>query len=97
MSVSEKEVQKIAHLSKLNLEGDELQKLTGDFNQILEFVAQVDEVDTSGVKPMAHVLDHANVRREDIAAESLAIDDIRKMAPKFEAGYFVVPKVIDAE
>jgi aspartyl-tRNA(Asn)/glutamyl-tRNA(Gln) amidotransferase subunit C len=97
MAISTDEVKKIAALSKLRLEGSELEKMAHDFNGILDFVAQIKEADTSG----AHVLDHplgvTNAWRDDTSEQSIDQDAIRAFAPKFEAGFFVVPRVIETE
>ncbi|MES0489047.1 MAG: Asp-tRNA(Asn)/Glu-tRNA(Gln) amidotransferase subunit GatC [Leptospirales bacterium] len=96
-TVTPEEVKKIAALSRLNLEGKELENLTEDFNQILEFVAQIDEVNTDNVKPLNHVLDLENVTRKDEPVASFNREDVESIAPEFNAGYFVVPQIIDAE
>lgn len=96
-SVTAEEVQKIAHLSKLNLEGGELENLTRDFNQILDFVAQIEEVDVQDASAFDHVLGHENVRRPDKPEPSLPVEEVKNIAPDYEAGYIVVPRVIDAE
>jgi len=95
-NVTPDEVARIAHLSKLNLEGGELEKLTEDFNQILGYVQQISEVNTENIQPMSHVLELKNVTRKDIPGNSLGIEDVKNLAPEFNAGYFVVPRVIDA-
>ncbi|MDH5716096.1 MAG: Asp-tRNA(Asn)/Glu-tRNA(Gln) amidotransferase subunit GatC [Spirochaetia bacterium] len=95
--VSLNEVQKIAKLSKLRLEGQELENMAKDFNQIIQFIKQIETVDTSNVKPMEHVLEHTNVRRDDIAQQSLPPETVKNMAPSYEAGFFIVPKVIETE
>jgi len=95
--VTPEEVKKIASLSRLNLEGEELEHLTKDFNQILEFVAQINEVNTDSVEPLNHVLNLENVTRKDEPAASFNREDVESIAPDFNAGYFVVPQVIDAE
>lgn len=97
MAISTAEVQKIAHLSKLNLEGSELEKLAHDFNGILDFVAQIKAADTNNAPAIDHPLGHTNAQREDIPQPSIAQDDIRAFAPKFEAGFFVVPRVIETD
>ncbi|MDH5721625.1 MAG: Asp-tRNA(Asn)/Glu-tRNA(Gln) amidotransferase subunit GatC [Spirochaetia bacterium] len=94
--VSIDEMRKIAKLSRIKLEGEKLELMVKDFNQILEFVRQIENVDTENIKPMEHVLDHKNVRREDKEKESFHHDVIKNMAPSYEAGFFIVPKVIDA-
>ncbi|MCB1146213.1 MAG: Asp-tRNA(Asn)/Glu-tRNA(Gln) amidotransferase subunit GatC [Leptospiraceae bacterium] len=93
--VNKDEVKKIAGLARLRLEGDELEKLTKDFNGILDFVAQINEVDTSQARPFDHVLDSVNIFREDKPHSVITEEDIRKIAPKTEAGYIVVPRVIE--
>ena len=96
-NVSTAEVQKIAHLSKLHFEEKELENLTHDFNQILHFVDQINEVNTDNVKPLYHVLELTNVRREDTIdnTRNMQMNEIKKIAPKFEAGFIVVPRVLD--
>ena len=94
-NVTPNEVARIAHLSKLNLEGGELEKLTADFNQILGYVQQISEVNTDNVSPINHVLDLQNVMRKDTPHDSLSTEDVKNLAPEFNAGYFVVPRVID--
>ena len=95
-NVTTDEVARIAHLSKLDLEGSELQKLTEDFNQILGYVQQISEVNTDNVDTMSHVIGLKNVMRSDSPRDSLNIEDVKNLAPEFNAGYFVVPRVIDA-
>lgn len=97
MSISTDEVKKIASLSKLRLEGGELEKLANDFNGILNFVAQIKEADTSGAHILDHPLGHTNAWREDKSEPSIDQNAIRAFAPKFEAGFFVVPRVIETE
>jgi aspartyl-tRNA(Asn)/glutamyl-tRNA(Gln) amidotransferase subunit C len=97
MAISIEEVKKIASLSKLRLEGSELEKMAHDFNSILDFVAQIKEADTSGAHALDHPLGLTNSWREDISEPSIDQDAIRAFAPKFEAGFFVVPRVIETE
>ena len=92
--VTPDEVKKIAVLSKIDLEGDELAELTHDFNQILSFVQTISEVDTSKVKPVDPA-GAPDTPREGGQAH-LSIQSTREMAPHFEAGYFVVPRVIES-
>lgn len=94
--VNEQEIAKIAHLSKLSLQGDELKNLTNDFNQILEFVGQIEQADIQEDITFDHPLDVKNVRRPDIPHKSVSIEDVRNLTPNFEAGFFVVPKVIES-
>jgi len=95
--VNEKEVQKIAHLSKIKLEGEELHTLTEDFNQILQFVNQIEKVNTEGIKPLLHVLNLENRVRADEPGQSLSNNEVKTIAPEFNAGFIVVPKVIETD
>jgi aspartyl-tRNA(Asn)/glutamyl-tRNA(Gln) amidotransferase subunit C len=97
MAISVAEVQKIASLSKLRLEGPELEKMATDFNGILDFVAQIKAADVAGAPALDHPLGHVNADRDDKPTASIDQDAIRKFAPKFEAGFFVVPRVIETE
>ncbi|MCS6972701.1 MAG: Asp-tRNA(Asn)/Glu-tRNA(Gln) amidotransferase subunit GatC [Turneriella sp.] len=97
MAVSTEEVRRIAALAKLCPEGAELEKLAHDFNGILEFVSQIKEVNTEGIQPLDHPLGHQAFWRDDATEPSIAQDDIRAFAPRFEAGFFVVPRVIETE
>lgn len=95
MSISAAEVQKIAGLSKLRLEGDELERMARDFNGILGFVAQINAAKTDHAPAIDHPLGHINADRADKCEPSINQDAIRAFAPKFEAGFFVVPRVIE--
>jgi len=66
-----------------------------EMSQILDYVEKLDELDTSGVPPMSHVLDVTNVYREDEVEERIDQEQALEPAPEGERGYFVVPKVVD--
>jgi len=97
MAVSVAEVKKIAGLARLNPEGAELEKLAHDFNGILDFVAQINEVDAGSAQKMDHPLGVINADRKDIPEASIDLAAIKKFAPKFESGFFVVPRVIETD
>ena len=94
MSVSKKEIEKIAQLARLNLKEDEVNKIEGQINQILEYVKKLDELDTDNVEPLSHTLDLNNVFREDVVRESLPRDKALENAPLKSDKFFRVPKVI---
>jgi len=66
-----------------------------EMSQILDYVEKLDELDTSGVPPMSHVLDVTNVYRDDEIEERIDQDQALEPAPEAEQGYFVVPRVVD--
>ena len=88
-------VNKIARLSRLNFPEASKQNLTNDLNNILGFVAQLDEVDTSDVKPLASVTGHKLPLRSDKVTDGNIEDLVLKNAPESSSGFFVVPKVIE--
>lgn len=94
MSVNREMVEHVAELAKLTLDSDEKKELAGQLARILEFVAQLDEVDISRVPPTKHVIDLSNVERLDEPRHSLSQEDALAGAPSADVGHFVVPKVL---
>ncbi len=94
MSVSVEEVERIARLAHLILSSQEKEKFTRQLNLILEYMEQLNSVDTSNVEPMSHPLGLTNVFREDEVRPSLPVDEALKNAPDRSGNYFRVPKVI---
>ena len=88
-------VNKIARLSHLNIPEASKQNLTNDLNNILSFVAQLDKVNTSDVKPLASVTGHKLPLRSDEVTDGNIEDLVLKNAPESSSGFFVVPKVIE--
>jgi len=92
--VSLAEVERIAELARLSPSYEEKVKLAGEMNRILGHIEQLNELDTSIIEPLHHVLDLHNVLREDQPGESLSADVALKNAPVRKGDYFLVPKVI---
>lgn len=95
MSVTREDVKKVARLARLRLSETEEERLVADLNQMLAYVASLDELDTSQVEPTAHVLPLSNVFRPDEPTESLSQEAALSNAPKSGHGHFRVPKVIE--
>jgi len=95
MSISNEEVRHLAALARLRLTVDEEQKMATDMDQILAFVRQIEQLDTSDVQPMTHVLDLYNVMREDTVAPRISKEEGLRDAPGAGDSYFHVPKVIE--
>jgi aspartyl-tRNA(Asn)/glutamyl-tRNA(Gln) amidotransferase subunit C len=95
MSVSEKDVQYIANLARLQVTNDEAKSYAKDMSSILEYMELLNEVDTSNVKPLEHVIDLDSRFRKDEAKEPLSHEDALKNAPDADSDYFRVPKVIE--
>ncbi len=95
MSLSREEVAKVALLARLRLEPGELDLFTGQLNTIVDFVAQLEEPETSGVEPLAHGIEVRNVFREDVRRPSLDREDALANAPKRDHEAFLVPVVLE--
>jgi aspartyl-tRNA(Asn)/glutamyl-tRNA(Gln) amidotransferase subunit C len=95
MSFDQSDVEKIAHLARLAVTDEEAQELTGDLSRILDLVAQMEQVDTSSVEPMAHPLNMNQRLREDRVTEENNRDLYQSVAPSTENGLYLVPKVIE--
>jgi len=92
--LSIKDVEHIAKLSRLELSSAEKEKFAGQLSQILEYVGQLNEVDTKNIEPTAQVTGLVNVMEKDEIKESdVTQEDIKKNAPDFEEGSYKVPGV----
>lgn len=97
MSLSVKEVQKIAKLSRIKLNEDEVGHFQKELSNIIDWIEQLKEVDTDNVEPMTSVIKMKSPVREDKITDGGYRDDVLANAPKSDYGCFVVPKVIDGE
>ena len=88
-----KDVEHVAKLARLELTEEEKEKFTTQLGAVLEYVNQMNEVDTSDVEPMAHAIDFSNVMREDKVVYEQAKEELMKNAPYEENGFFRVPKI----
>ncbi len=95
MIIDQKTVEKMAHLSRLELSEQESQKMVGDLSKILNWMDQLKELDTTNVEPLTHMSEEVNVFREDIAKNALLREKGLKNAPSQNGEYFQVPKVIE--
>ena len=94
-AVSAKDVKKIARLSRLHVEADDLQPLADDLNGILGWIEQLSEVDVEGVEPMTSAVDMSAPLRKDEISDGGKRDEILKNAPKKDDGFFVVPRSVE--
>lgn len=94
MSIEKTEIIKIANLAKLKFSDEELEKFTSQFNEILDYMAKLNEINTDNVQPLSHPLEVTNVMREDELKNSVETKDALLNAPEKDEQYFLVPKVI---
>ena len=95
MTMTPEIIKKVAHLSRLHLDDAEVAHYTKELGGIMNWVAQLQEVNTDGVEPMAAVGDMTLRFREDLVNDGNQQEDVLKNAPSSDYGCFVVPKVIE--
>ncbi len=95
MQVDEATVKRIARLARIKITEAEAKGLVKELSGILNWVEQLDEVDTSAVEPMTRVVPIELTKRADVVNDGDIADDIVKNAPMVEDHYFVVPKVVE--
>jgi aspartyl-tRNA(Asn)/glutamyl-tRNA(Gln) amidotransferase subunit C len=95
MAVDAATVKKIGRLARIRVNDDEVEKYRGELNAILGFVAQLDEVDVTGVEPMTSVTPMQLRRRDDQVTDGGYAERIVANAPLSEDNFFMVPKVVE--
>jgi aspartyl-tRNA(Asn)/glutamyl-tRNA(Gln) amidotransferase subunit C len=95
MSLDKEAVGRIAHLARLGVDESEYDSYARNLSDILSFVEQLNAVDTAGVAPMAHPLDASQRLRPDEVTETDRREQFQQVAPRVEAGLYLVPKVIE--
>ncbi len=95
MSVDLATVKRVARLARIAVSEEDAERMTGELNGILGFVAQLDEVNVDGVEPLTSIIPMALRRREDMVTDGAKVEDIIANAPASEENYFVVPKVVE--
>jgi len=95
MKVTAELVRSLGELAELELDAAEVERMRRDLEAILGYVERVSELDTSGVRPTAHVLDLATPLRDDLAREPLPVEEVVRNAPAHDERSLVVPKVLE--
>ena len=93
--LSLQDVQRIAHLARLELSGEEAAAMQQQMNAILSMVDQMAAVDTRGVEPMSHPQEVTQRLREDVVTETDQRECFQSIAPQVEDGLYLVPRVIE--
>ncbi|MBN8252699.1 Asp-tRNA(Asn)/Glu-tRNA(Gln) amidotransferase subunit GatC [Priestia flexa] len=93
--ISVEQVKHVAHLARLAVTDEEAALFTKQLDAIITYAEQLDELDTTNVKPTSHVLDVKNVMREDKPAKGLPVEDVTKNAPDHKDGYVRVPTILE--
>ena len=95
MPLDKADIEKIAHLARLGIDEADIPEYAKNLSNILNLVEQMNEVDDSGVTPMAHPVDAGQRLREDVITETDQREKFQAIAPSVEDGLYLVPKVIE--
>ncbi|MGB1103929.1 MAG: Asp-tRNA(Asn)/Glu-tRNA(Gln) amidotransferase subunit GatC [Crocinitomicaceae bacterium] len=94
MKITEETVDHIAHLARLEFKGEEKENIKADMENILDFVDQLNTIDTEGVEPLIFMTEAINVLRDDVSAETITQKEALKNAPNHDSDYFKIAKVL---
>lgn len=95
MAIDKETVKRVAFLSRLRIEDDKVEATEKEFNKILGWIEQLNEVDTDSVEPLVSVNESNLTCRKDVVNDGEKSKEILANAPMQEFGYFVVPKVVE--
>jgi aspartyl-tRNA(Asn)/glutamyl-tRNA(Gln) amidotransferase subunit C len=95
MTLKSDDVRNIAHLARLHIDEDAIDQYTSDLSSILTLVEQMNQIDSSGVVPLANPLDATQRLRDDEVTEIDERDKFQRIAPDVAEGFYRVPKVIE--
>ncbi len=93
--ISVENVKHVAHLARLAITDQEAEKFQKQLDAIVTFAEQLNELDTTDVKPTTHVLTMKNVMREDVPEKGLPVEEVLKNAPDHKDNQIRVPAVLE--
>ena len=91
------DVEHVAHLARLGLTAEELSRLEGQLNHILDQYTKLAELDTEAIAPTAQTIELENILREDVVTPSLTVEEALRNAPLAAGGYIVSPPILSGE
>jgi aspartyl-tRNA(Asn)/glutamyl-tRNA(Gln) amidotransferase subunit C len=91
------DVEHVAYLARLRLTDEELDRLEGQLNHILDQYAKLSELDTTAIPPTAQTIELENILRPDVASESLAVEDVLRNARLTDGDFIVVPPILGGD
>ena len=91
------DVEHVAYLARLGLTEEELARLEGQLNHILDQYAKLAELDTDAIPPTAQTIELENILREDVARPSMPPEDVLANAPQRDGDFFVVPAILGGD
>lgn len=95
--IDREQVNKVAHLARLDITSDEAQQFTTQLNSILDYFEQLQELDTDEVEPTTRAIETSNITRADKLEPFPNKQDLLKSAPEQDGDYFRVPKIMSSD
>ena len=95
MSIDKETIKHVAHLARIELQPNELEKLSAQLHDILGFIGKISNLNIENVVPASHILSISNVLREDKPHTSLTPEKALENAPSRKGNFFSVPKIIE--
>lgn len=92
--IDESQIKKAANLARLQINAEDMPKLSKQLSEILSYAATINELDLAGIKPTAHAVEVENVFRADVVADAGVVQDVLAQAPQADGVFFRVPKVL---
>lgn len=94
MKISDDEIKKLAHLSRLELNEEAVAKMSEDMEKVLGFVEKINELELRDIEPLTHLTEEVNILRKDEVKQEITHEEALKNAPDANTDYFKVPKVM---
>lgn len=95
MAIDKETVRHVAHLARIELQANELEKISGQLHDILGFIDKISKLNIENVAPASHILPISNVLRDDLPQVSLPAEKALENAPSRKGNFFSVPKIIE--
>ncbi|PKR81953.1 Asp-tRNA(Asn)/Glu-tRNA(Gln) amidotransferase GatCAB subunit C [Brumimicrobium salinarum] len=95
MEIKDELIDHIAHLARLSFTGADKTAIKKDLGNIVDFMGQLNAIDTKNVEPLIYMSEEINVLRSDVPKQDISHEEILKNAPKKDSDYFRIPKVLD--
>jgi|TARA_B110000003_G_scaffold82623_1_gene84368 aspartyl-tRNA(Asn)/glutamyl-tRNA(Gln) amidotransferase subunit C len=93
--MDKKTVTTISYLSRLKIDGEKEEKITNDLENIIKFVDQLNDIDTSDIEPLTNPLEKTAKTRDDIVTADNLKKELLEIAPSSNEDYFLVPRVVE--
>jgi aspartyl-tRNA(Asn)/glutamyl-tRNA(Gln) amidotransferase subunit C len=95
MTITTADIEKVAHLARLNVNAEDTQTYANALSNIFNLIEQMNQLDTANIEPMAHPLNMSQPLRPDAVTETNQRAELQASAPQVEYGVFIVPQVVE--